>query len=151
MSNKLSTLWDWTREIIETTRIHHYIALGMVSLWIVLMKGENNMHVLTCVGITTLFFVLLLCFIWTCIGINKFVKMLNTKGKKNEIKSKMDELDKFINDVKDDISNDDLTINTAGDESLRRMAKLQKDQHVAKLHKFETQKTQLATQLCTLK
>ena len=77
--------------------------------------------------------------------------MLNTKGKKNEIKSKMDELDKFINDVKDDISNDDLTINTAGDESLRRMAKLQKDQHVAKLHKFETQKTQLATQLCTLK
>ena len=103
------------------------------------------------VVITILFFVLLICFMWTCVGINKLVKTLNTKGKKNEIKSKMDELDKFISDVKDDISNDDVTMNTAGDESLRRMAKLQKDQHTAKLHKFEAQKTQLANQLTALK
>lgn len=76
---------------------------------------------------------------------------MHVKGVKTTIKSKMDELDKFINDVKDDISNDDLTMSTAGDESLRRMAKLQKDQHVAKLHKFEAQKTALANQLITLK
>ena len=151
MSDKLSTIWEWTREIVETTRIHHYIALGMVSLWLVLIKGGNSMHIITCVGITTLFFVLLLCFVWTCIGISKFVKMLNIKGKKAEIKTKLDDVDKLINDVKDDISNDDLTINTAGDESLRRMAKMQKDQHTAKLHKFETQKTQLANQLIALK
>ena len=77
--------------------------------------------------------------------------MLNIKGKKAEIKTKLNDVDKLINDVKDDISNDDLTINTAGDESLRRMAKMQKDQHTAKLHKFETQKTQLANQLIALK
>ena len=150
MSDKLSSIWDWTREIIETTRIHHYIALGMVSLWIVLMKGENIMVLHACV-ITTLFFVLLICFIWSCVGITKLVKTMRIKGVKATIKSKMDELDKFIGDVKDDISNDDLTMTTAGDESLRRMAKLQKDQHVAKLHKFEAQKSQLANQLSTLK
>ena len=147
MNHKLQTLWEWTRETIQTTRLHHYVVLGMVSLWIVLMKGGNNMHVLTCIGITTLFFVLLLCFVWFCIGITKLVKLLSSKAGKKELQEKLTDLEHFIDDVKDDISNDDMTIQSSADEGLRRMMKLQKDQHVAKLHKLETQRDEVKTKL----
>ena len=147
MNSKLAVLWDYTREVVETTRIHHYLVLGMVSLWLVLMRGGDSMHVLTCVGITTLFFVLLLCFVWLCIGISKFVKILSTKAGKKELKAKLEDLEHFIADVKDDITNDDTSLQSSADEGFRRMIKIQKDQHVAKLHKLEAERDSVKTQL----
>ena len=145
MRDTLEELWDWTRETIETTRIHHYLALGMASLWILMEKGGAQMMHAIC--ISTLFFVCLITFVMMCVGISYLCKMLKTKAGRKEIQAKIDDLEHFIGDVKDDITNDDMTIQSASDEGLRRMAKLQKDQHTAKLNKFEAEIQTLKAQL----
>ena len=86
-------------------------------------------------------------FVMLCVGISYLTKSIKTKAGRQAIKSKIEDLEHFISDVKDDIANDDMTIQSASDEGLRRMAKLQKDQHTAKLNKFETEVRSLKSQL----
>lgn len=148
MKNTFSAVGEWIKEtLLENPQLHHYLALGMLTLWILVQKGNNLMAI----EISTLFFVCLIVFVMCCVGIGYLTKMLRTKSGRKEIKAKIDDLEHFIADVKDDIANDDMTIQSASDEGLRRMAKLQKDQHVAKLTKFQQQVDSLKSKLSACK
>ena len=98
-------------------------------------------------GIAILFFVCLIVLVMICVGITYLSKTLKTQAGRKALKSRLEELEHFIGDVKEDIANDDMTIQSASDEGLRRMVKLQKDQHVAKLTKFQSEADSIKAKL----
>lgn len=148
MRNIKSSVVEWIKEtFMENPQIHHYLALGMLTLWILVQKGDNMLVLCTHIGISILFFVCLIVFVMFCVGIGYLAKSFRTQAGRKALKSRLEELEHFIGDVKDDIANDDMTIQSASDEGLRRMVKLQKDQHVAKLNKFQSEADSIKTKL----
>lgn len=73
--------------------------------------------------------------------------VIKSKSKRAQLKGDLDEVEHAIKDVKDDIDNADTALNSCSDESVRKMLRFNKEQHVSKLNQLTAKRDSLKAQL----
>lgn len=132
--------WPVLREVFLDTGGVHYVWLGLLTLTAILKGGEHMEIAILVIVCILLAIALIGSIIW-------LAGTLMSKSKRAKVKADIEEVEKGIKDVKEDIDECDTAMNASTDEGLRKMLRLEKDRHTAKLHMLESKRDSLKTSL----
>ena len=103
---------------------------------------QNNVMIKAVLGLVVISTVILLSIatVW-------LVKLFNSKSMRAKLKAELDDTEKRIDSVKEDINTAEGLINYTNDETIRKMLCFEKDRNTTKLHELTAKRDYIKSKL----